>query len=197
MTRPLHVLSVIGHLEFGGAENRLLALARHMDRSRFTHWTLTPDETDLIEEGSTGMLPQYKEAEIPMIHLPKASKAKMSRLAQRVWELCKTIEELDIDIVDAHCESAALWCTLAGLITGRRRIATLYHPHPLVAPKFWSLAEQFIFANLDLVITDSAARAREIQDASRFKSLDVAVVPNGISPPPPARDRRMIRRDLG
>jgi glycosyltransferase involved in cell wall biosynthesis len=197
MTRPLHVLSVIGHLGFGGAENRLLALAHHIDRNRFAHWTVTPGEMDLAREEAARMLRQYKEAEIRMIHLPTAGKAKVPRLAQRVWALCKTIEQLDIDIVDAHCESAALWCTLAGLITGRHRIATIYHPHPLFAPKFWSVAGQFMFANLDLVITDSAPRAREIQNASRFKSLDVAVVPNGISPPEPARDRRMVRRDLG
>ena len=199
MTRPLHVLSVIGHLGFGGAENRLLALASNIDRNRFAHWTVTPDPFDLGAEETAGMLRQYKEAGIDMIHLPKASTAKLSRFAQRVWGLCRTIEQLDIDVIDAHCESAALWGAAAGVLTGRPRIATLYHPHPhaLLASKFWSLAEQFIFTSLDLVITDSALRACEIQRVGRLKSMDVAVVPNGILPPGPTRDRQTIRRALG
>jgi glycosyltransferase involved in cell wall biosynthesis len=192
--RPLHVLSLIGHLGFGGAENRLLSLARHIDRKRFAHWTVAVDPAS---EEASAMLKQFNDAGVDVMRLPNGESAKWSRLAGRVCSLCKMIEQLDIDIVDAHCESAALLAAIAGVITGRSRVATLYHPHALFAPRFWKVAEQFIFTELDLVITDSEQRASEIRGASRFRSLDVVVAPNGILPPQPARDIRGARSQFG
>ena len=40
------ILSVIGDLGFGGGENRLLALARNIDRNRFEHTVITVNQAD-------------------------------------------------------------------------------------------------------------------------------------------------------
>ena len=196
MNRRLRILSVIGDLGFGGDENRLLALARSINRDRFDHWIVTVNPIDPARAESWAMLQQYRQAGVEVMQLQKGRSSRIARFIQRIFELCKLVERLDIDLIDAHCQTAALLGTLAGVTTGRPRIVTQYHAHALFAPRFWGVAEQFVFTCANRMITDSGVRAREIQEAAQFKRPEVAVIPNGVSPPRPVRDGHDVRRQL-
>ena len=55
MRRRARVLSVIGDLGFGGAEHRLLALARNIDRELFEHSVITINQADPDREETCAM----------------------------------------------------------------------------------------------------------------------------------------------
>jgi glycosyltransferase involved in cell wall biosynthesis len=196
MTEPARVLSVIGDLGFGGAEDRLLSLARTIDRERFEHTVLTLNPDDPADPGASAMKTFFEEAGIRVKPLGASGDGKISRFAGRIRRLCRVIRRHNIDVVDAHCESAALIGACAGLITGKPCIATLYHPHPLQPPRFWPVAEQFFLANVALVITDSVIKGKEIQETSLFRRPEVVVIPNGPWPPIPTCDARNIRHQF-
>jgi hypothetical protein len=122
------ILSVIGDLGFGGGENRLLALARNIDRNRFEHILMTINQADPDREETCAMRRHYAEAGVELKDLGEGPSSgttprvrhKAARLMRRVRKLCDVIKQLDIDVVDAHLEPAALVGVMAAAITGRR-----------------------------------------------------------------------------
>jgi glycosyltransferase involved in cell wall biosynthesis len=197
MDRRRRILSIIGDLGFGGAEQRLLSLSRNLDRERFQQTVLVlngfaPDR----DRGAPAMLKSFEQAGVQILEGPVVDGSKPARFIRRVQVVCQLIRDLGIDLLDAHCESAALLSSIAGTLMRVPRVATLYHPHPLSPPRFWSIAEQFMLANIDLVVTDSCVRGLEIQNAARFKRLQVVVIPNGPPPPQPEQSADVIRRSL-
>lgn len=204
MRRRARVLSVIGDLGFGGAEHRLLALARNIDRELFDHSVITINQADPDREETCAMRRCFAESGVELKDLgegPSGAEggspwSKGSRLARRVRKLSRVIAALDVDVVDAHLEPAALVGTISAMLTGRPRAVTLYHPRPLVPKRFWMLAQQIILNNAGLVLTDSEVRARELQSAARLRAPEVRVIPNGIPPPEAARSRDEMRAAL-
>jgi glycosyltransferase involved in cell wall biosynthesis len=93
-------------------------------------------------------------------------------------------------------ETAALACTAAGFLTHRPTCVTLYHAEPLVRPRFWGAARQFMLANTSLLISDSAVRGQEICQAALWRRPPVAIVPNGVWAPHPTRSPEEIRKML-
>src|SRR5688572_18618922 len=85
MRRKIHVLSLVGDLLFGGGQNRLLALARTIDRERFVHTVVTVNKTE--NQGSAyyrTMHHEYAEAGIEIIDLGKAyAEAALSSLSPK------------------------------------------------------------------------------------------------------------------
>jgi glycosyltransferase involved in cell wall biosynthesis len=200
MSRPIGILSVIGELLLGGGENRLLSLARCIDRVRFEHRIVVLNGADLRIEERAVMPKQYAEAGIAVHELESDSEqsrdglsTKGKSLAKRVGGLMQLIETHDIDVIDAHMETAALAGTIAGAITRRPVCVTLYHAQPLVAPCLWRVARQFILKAADLLLTDSALRAEEIRQATVLKRPRVCVAPNGVWIPRAARTDAEVR----
>jgi glycosyltransferase involved in cell wall biosynthesis len=199
MSRPIRVLSIIGELLLGGGESRLLSLARSIDRSRFEHRVVALNGADLrIAERAT-MPRMYAEAGIAVTELENnrglstAGLVKPISLMKRVRCLIELIETHDIDVIDAHMETAALAGTIAGILTRRPVCITLYHAEPLVRPSWWGLARQFILGASDLLVTDSAVRADEIRRAPLLRRPDVVVVPNGVWIPRAIRPEKEMR----
>jgi glycosyltransferase involved in cell wall biosynthesis len=205
MNGHIRVLSVIGELLLGGGETRLLSLARSIDRGRFHHTVVTLNRADLECPERAVMPSQYAHAGIDVHELDaqsgKAGKrridVKAAALCRRVRSLSRIIRRHQIDIIDAHMESAALACTAAGLLTRRPTCVTLYHADPLVRPSLWNAARQFMLANAALLISDSVVRGREIREAALLRRPPVAIVPNGVWAPHPVRSREEIRTMLG
>src|SRR5437588_11161752 len=187
MDRRYGILSIIGDLGFGGAENRLLTLARNINRDRFRHTVLLlNDISQKHDPGGMSMRRHFEDAGVEVIQLPASNCGKLSRLSRRLRAICEYVQQERIDLIDAHCESAALLAALAGVLTGTRRVATLYHPQPLQSPRFWGIAQQFLLTNIDAVISDSAIRGHQIQEATLLKCPELLVVPNGAAPPQPS-----------
>jgi glycosyltransferase involved in cell wall biosynthesis len=194
--KPFHVLSLIGSLGFGGAENRLLSIAQQINRQRFRHTVAVLDSMDSNREESSAMWHQYAQAGVAVLQISGVHGGRISRFAGRLQKLCEILEERQIDLIDCHCESASLLGTIAGVLMDRHRISTLYHPDPLHPPRFWNIAKEFILANSDLIISDSAVRGSEIQSAALTKRPEVAVIPNGISQSPTIRTREDVLKYL-
>jgi len=204
MTRPIRVLSVIGELLLGGGENRLLSLARSIDRRSFEHHIVALHGSDLRIEVRAIMRKQYADAGIAVhelksdgVHSSGRLYTKGKLLAKRVSRLVELIETHDIDVIDAHMETAALAGTIAGVISRRPVCVTLYHAQPLVAPSLWRFARQFILTAADLLLTDSAVRAEEIRQAAMLRRPQVCVVPNGVWTPRAVRADAEMRTLLG
>jgi glycosyltransferase involved in cell wall biosynthesis len=199
MDKRRRILSIIGGLGFGGAEQRLLSFARNLDRERFEQTVLILNGVAAAgrDPGAPAMLTSFEQAGVRVLQAPVVKKGKPGRFIRRIRTVCKLISGLRIDLLDAHCESAALLSSIAGTVMRVPHVATLYHPEPLYPPRFWSIAKQIMLTNIDLVVTDSLVRGLEIQKAARFKRLPLAVIPNGPPPPQPEQTADVIRRALG
>jgi glycosyltransferase involved in cell wall biosynthesis len=201
MKRRARVLSLIPELGFGGAENRLLALAQNIDPGRFEHWVFTVNQSDPAHGEMRGMHRQYAAAGVTPDNLgerrgnlQRGRYAAGKKLWRSVHKLASIIRDLRIDVVDAHLALASLIGILAASITRTPRVATLYDT------RFWHTApglKQLIWNGADVLVTDSKARMREMVDAALFRKPRVVVVPNGIASPRPALSRVEIRRALG
>jgi glycosyltransferase involved in cell wall biosynthesis len=200
MKRRTRVLSLIPEVGFGGAENRVLALALNIDRAHFEHWVFTINQSDPALEETHAMYRQYIAAGVRVDDLgerrgsPDGGRyAKVRKLWRSVHKLARIIQEFDIDVVDAHLALGSLVGVLAASITGTPRVTTLYHT------RFWHNApglKQLIWNTTDALITDSEVRGREMRDSALFRKPRVVIVPNGVAPPRPALARAEIRRAL-
>jgi glycosyltransferase involved in cell wall biosynthesis len=195
MHKRAHVLSLIGSLGFGGAENRLLSIAQNIDHDRFRHQVAVLSDLHDHEE-AVAMLRQYTQSGVEVLQIPEWRGGKISRFIRRIRSLCEILKGREIDLIDCHCESASLLGAVAGVLTGRRSIATLYHPDPILPVRFWYVAKQFILTQSHMIVSDSAVRATEIQNAAYIKRPNVAVIPNGISVPRSSCTRDDMLRQL-
>ena len=107
------------------------------------------------------------------------------------------VRQLHIDVIDAHTGAAAFVGVLAGVPTRTPAVITQYHtgkPAPVV---LWPLVER-INANLATrVVTDSHARANDLQKLIYNGRTRVDVIPNGIEPPVSSLTREAARAAFG
>src|SRR5207245_9794339 len=122
------------------------------DRELVDHSVVTITQADPDREETCAMRRCFAESGVELKDLgegPSGAEggspwSKGSRLARRVRKLYRVIAALDVDVVDAHLEPAALVGTISAMLTGRPRAAALYHPRPLVPKPFWMLTHPMI-----------------------------------------------------
>ncbi len=203
----MHVLSVIDDLGFGGDENRLLALARTIDRRRFRHTVMTIRASGAASPQSSAMRAQYAAAGIDVIDLGEADAPRgrsiaarapdaARRLARKVRKLRRFMRDERVDVLDAHLESAGVVSALATTGTRVPCAITLYSARPPAAVPMWSAVGRFAIWSARATITDSDARAGDIQTWMRPAPVTVVVIPNGVVPPQPASTPGDVRRQL-
>jgi L-malate glycosyltransferase len=212
MSKRLRVLSLIDNLQFGGDENRLLAFARTIDRRRFDHVVVTISRANAeFDRRYGGMRQQYADAGVDIIDLgekhstTKPSSVRPLQLARTgvallrvAQKLNRLIRERKIDLVSIHLNSANPLGVLVGLAAGARTIVTTYHAGSYTKePIRLRLARHLTLGAADAVVTDSEARAREIQDCLFRSPSKVRVIPNGVRPPSTLRTTEEMRRALG
>src|SRR5689334_16791830 len=110
--RKIRVLAVITDLMFGGAENRILNIAKFIDRDYFDYSVATlyaPTEHLIQRLGS--MMPDFEAAGIPVTKLGLTRPAgdrifgaanRTIAIARAVRALCALIRRNKIDILDIH-----------------------------------------------------------------------------------------------
>src|SRR5829696_3258072 len=163
MTKKIKVLSFSTDLHFGGAENRILALARFIDSSRFTHMVVTINRADTELDQSFGTMRQeFADAGIEVIDLGEVhSKAKTairpvqlartSRVASRVIKkLALLVRARGVDLIDAHTSANQIG-VLAGAITSTPTLVNLYGHEQRLLPR---LISPVILGMADAVVTD-------------------------------------------
>src|SRR5947208_7779825 len=108
------ILSVIGDLGFGGGENRLLALARNIDRKRFEHTVITINQEDPDREETCAMRRHYAEAGVELKDLGEGpSSGGASRAGHKAARLMRRV---------MRCHQAARYrCSRCPPGTGRAR----------------------------------------------------------------------------
>jgi glycosyltransferase involved in cell wall biosynthesis len=204
MTLPVRVLTVIRDVGFGGAENRILTFARHLDPSRVSLRIATLHAPDAEVTALAGTLRnEFSASKITVESLGAPRPRAVSRwrpLQVLYTAYCHVRVALSlaaaarhVDIVDAHLEAALLAAVGARLLTGTPVLATLYYALPAGAfgsyPRLW----RWLLRRTSSVITDSAHCAADLRACVGDRGPLVTVVPNGVSLPPPSQSPAEVR----
>jgi hypothetical protein len=201
MSRKLRVLSVINELYFGGDENRLLTMARSIDRSRFDLTVVTLKAPNPRLESHFGTMRQhYADAGVDVRDLGEGhpneglalgsarrvmrAGAMFGRTARRVGRL---VRDLEIDVIDAHLGPGNLVGVMAGVMTNTPRVVTTYHVEQWKPSWLWFGVHQWTLAMSDAIITDSDACAAQIRRWMIRRNPNIPVIPNGVVPPQSSR----------
>lgn len=211
MIRPVRVLSIINELYFGGDENRLLAMARTVDRARLEQIVVTLKRPNPRLDPYFGtMRAQYAAAGVPVLDLGEGhpneglapnSVVRLARaaamFARTVQKTCRLIREHNIDVIDAHLGPGNLVGVVAGALTNTPRAVTTYHVEQWSPSWLWYLVHQWTLAMADEIITDSQACADQIRRWMLGRGRSPSVVPNGVVVPTSARSVADLRREFG
>lgn len=211
MNRPLRVLSVINELYFGGDENRLLAMARAIDRTRVDLTVVTLKSAEPAVDSHYGtMRGHYAAAGVRVRSLgeghPNEGLAGNSLLrllrggrmfVRTVRAVCKIVRDEHIDLIDAHLGPGNLVGVMAGVLTRTPSVVTTYHVEQWTPHWLWWPLHQFTLASAAAIITDSQDCADRIRRWMVKKSARIVVIPNGVVPPVSERSAEEMRALFG
>ncbi len=211
MAAPLRILSVVSELLFGGDENRLLALARTIDRSRFELSVLTLKAPHPVLDPYYGtMRAQYARAGIEVRDLgggyPNFGRAPGSLrraansaalFARTLRGLCRAVREQRIDVIDAHGGPGCLIGTVAGRLTGKPCVLTTYHVEQWDPRWLWNVVHPWTLGSADTIFTDSDAVADTLRAFMGRRDPRILVIPNGVVPPRSERSPDELRAAFG
>jgi glycosyltransferase involved in cell wall biosynthesis len=202
VSRPLRVLTLTPGLGFGGGENRILNLARSVDRDRIKLTVATFYATDPQSEQRSGTLaPEFATSGIPVLSLdlPRARQRSRFRplqmlftastLVRAVLGLRRAILRLNVDVVDAHMDGTLLIATAAAVLARRPIAVTLYHVNTVPPNKALLPLRLLSLRHVSAIITDSEARAEDFARALPPAHAPIHVIPNGVRLPPPSCSR--------
>lgn len=205
MPRPLRVLTLTPGLGFGGGENRILNLARSIDRDRVELTVATLYASDPVSEQRSGTLaPEFAASGIRVLSLalPRAGqwfRFRPLQLLHTAWTLVRAaldlrhaILRLDVDVVDAHMDGSLLLATAAAVLARRPIAATLYHVNTVPPNRALLPLRLLSLRFVNAVITDSEARAEEFARALPAAHAPIHVIPNGVCLPPPSCSREEV-----
>jgi glycosyltransferase involved in cell wall biosynthesis len=207
--RRIRVLTLISDLMFGGAESRVLSLARNINQWRFEHFVAVLNRAEPQRSDYYGSLrPAFRQSGIELVEFDEPPNKFFSRGrgplryahgSRALWRMVRKVRRFvrirGIDVIDAHGWIASLVGALSGAWCGIPRIVTLYEAssssdHFLTGLKVFSRLAQTL-------VSDSTVRATEIARAGGNRRLSVAVIPNGIEQPVSARTKSEMRACLG
>jgi len=203
----IRILTLTPNVGFGGSENRICAFAKSIDRTEFDIHVTTVNQPSETSEAKMGSLrEEFSKAGIPILSLGAVVRDAKSvwwrpdhwiRKLVELYRVLRTfrnlIREHRIDVVDAHCQDAALMAFLVSFVCRVKLVATLYHPG--VTPfAYWS--GKFYLARFDAIVTDSVVRKDDLEKWI-LGNPSVHVIYNGVAPPESDRSRDDIELDLG
>lgn len=194
----LRICSVLASLAHGGGTNRVLAFARSVDRSRFDHLVVVcyaPEDRYDARWGSIRR--EYQDAGVELVELGITPRQRLLAssaetlvgavtAARVVKRLATLVRERRIDLLDAQHGTVAALSVPVARATGCAVTVTEYHPWERVGTR--TLGRMILGAS-NAVICDSRVRAEEINAWLFSPHRHMAVIPNGISRPEPARTR--------
>jgi glycosyltransferase involved in cell wall biosynthesis len=190
--RRIRVLHLITSLDRGGAENHLLALMTHANRTELEFETAV-----LCGEGE--LVPTFRAAGIP-VHLLKA-RSRFDPLALR--RLVALLRERRPDVVHSHLFRADIYGGLAiGQLTPPRPflVSTRHNDDRFFLNPFVGLVHYLLSARQDMIIaiSDHVAHftiARGVRHPGRVRR-----VYHGLRPPDTSaleREGQRVRREIG
>jgi glycosyltransferase involved in cell wall biosynthesis len=205
MPRPLRVLTLTPGLGFGGGENRILNLARSVNRNRVELIVATLYARDSLSELHSGTLaPEFAASGIRVLSLdlPRARKRSRFRplqLLHTAWTLIRAtlslrraILRLDVDAVDAHMDGTLLLATAAAVMARRPIAVTLYHVNTVPPNRALLPLRLLSLRRVNTIVTDSEERAADFAHALPAAHASIHVIPNGVRLPPPSCSRKEV-----
>ncbi len=211
--RKIKVLTLLDALYCGGDENRVLQLARAIDRDRFDMRVATLNPPDPEVDGRHGTLrAEFAAAGIPVTVLgvkrttrglglddPRRHVRRVAMLAGTVQRIVAYIRRERCDLVDGHAPSGYLCGTIAARICGVPSVVTTYNVGEEWSPRIvYAAAHQANLAAAGAIVTDSNEVANELRAwMLRKRGPRILVIPNGPPPPLPVRAEEEIRNELG
>src|SRR4051812_37448367 len=203
MRTKLTVVSLIETLHIGGDENRLLTLARHIDRDRFHHRVILMAPPSAESEARLGpILGAYRECDISVDVIPgrsvisRRSRASAVRDGTRlIGNLSRLLRDDKVDILDARKHFSIAIGVAAGRLARVPVIVGTEYFHQVLKGKGmgrYALGQASLSA-LDALISDSADAIDGYQGWLLRRHPHAVVIPNGIPFPEASRSRAEMR----
>lgn len=205
----IKVLGIIPDLLIGGGENRLLNIARSIDKDLVDYRVAClylPLKS--VNEGFGDMRPEFASEGIDVIDLnlprpghghqpsPLRTVGTGVTLARIARSLATYVERESIDILDAHLENALLPVSAASRLAGRPATLTLYRGN-LFGEKPWLRPfGRVALRHAAAIVTDSEEEAWAIRTFIGKGTPAIHVIPNGVRLPPPVRTRKQVLEEL-
>ncbi len=190
--RPIRVLHLITSLDRGGAENHLLALARHVDRRRFTM------EVAVLGWGGD-LVPLFEDAGIRVHRLNARWRVDLAALLRLVG----LVRAGSYHILHSHLFRADVYGCLAAIRLGGERLHLVstrhnddrFFLHPLIGTLHYLISAR---QDMIIAISDHVARftiARGVRDVRRVRRVYHGLEPEDAAGAQRARAR--VRHELG
>ncbi len=147
---------------FAGAENSLLHLATHLDRSRFSPLFLCP---------SVGEFPDRLTSRgVPVIHHEFGSNSQPIRLVQSLVEIRRVIRERQIALLHANGPQTNVPAGIAGRLLG---VPVVWHARNCLRPGMVDIDRMTGFLPDRIICNSDAVRSRFLGGLTEKKSLTI------------------------
>ena len=160
--KPYHVLYLHHTGRFAGAENSLLHLATHLDRSRFSPVFMCP---------SVGEFPErLGERGIPLIHHEFGANSQILRLVQTLADLRKVIREQRIVLLHANGPQTNVPAGIIGRFLG---LPVIWHARNCLRPGMIDIDRIMGWLPDRIICNSDAIRVRFLGGLTEKKSLTI------------------------
>jgi len=147
---------------FAGAENSLLHLATHLDRSRFSPLFLCP---------SVGEFPDRLASRgVPVIHHEFGSNSQPLRLVQSLVEIRRVIRERQIALLHANGPQTNVPAGIVGRLLG---VPVVWHARNCLRPGMVDIDRMTGFLPDRIICNSDAIRSRFLGGLTEKKSLTI------------------------
>lgn len=161
-TRSYPILYLHHTGRFAGAENSLLHLATHLDRSRFSPLFLCP---------SAGEFPDRLASRgVPVIHHEFGSNSQPLRLVQSLAEIRRVIRERQIALLHANGPQTNVPAGIVGRLLG---VPVVWHARNCLRPGMVDIDRMTGFLPDRIICNSDAIRSRFLGGLTEKKSLTI------------------------
>jgi glycosyltransferase involved in cell wall biosynthesis len=203
----LNVVSLIETLHIGGDENRLLTLARHIDRDRFRHRVILMVSPSAESEAQLGpILGAYRDCGIRVDVIPgrladrrRGRAAAVRDGAGIIRNLARLLRDDKVDILDTRKHFSIAIGVAAGRLARVPVIVGTEYFHQVLKGKGMGryVLGQASLSALDALISDSTDAIEGYQGWLLRRHPRAVVIPNGIPFPAASRSRAEMRAHFG
>ena len=191
---PIKITYIVGSLATGGAENQLLELMRHLDRSRFAPSLVLFDNRTAKRAENL-----VEQIDCLLDYSADSPQSVAGKSAGAVWSLMGYLHRNSPDLLHAHlpqaCMLASLSVALARksvLIGSRRSLTNAYRSSPILG-----YSDRLATRMCDYMVCNSEAVAHEVVNMDGVPPARVGVIYNGVDTERFRPGDRSLRQQYG
>jgi glycosyltransferase involved in cell wall biosynthesis len=209
----LKILCILDGFTYGGDENRVLQIAKTIDRERFDFRvaSIRPEDTGTSKKFGN-LRGEFEQAGVAIVDLsvPRITRGlalndyrrhflRIGLLAGTVGRIVRYIKRERVDVIDGHHGAGYLAGTLAGKVAGVPSLLTTYNVDEMWQPQWlWKVVRRSTLAASGAIVTDSEPVADDLRSwLAPAKRDRVRVIPNGPPAPTAEHSEPDVRRVLG